>query len=78
MALGQGILKIRTADFFFQLPEKPKVQRHALINGIFAREERGQCRAFIIRGASASIPIALFPKHEGILLPFRFLCGLHV
>ena len=69
---------MRTADFLFQLPEKPDVDREALLDHVPRAEQGRECRTLVIRGTTAVIHPVLVLERKGGLLPFRLLCRLHI
>ena len=74
----QPCRKVRTADFLFQLPEKPNVDRDSLLDGVPRAEQGRERRTLVIRRATAVIHPVLVLERKGRLLPFRLLRRLHI
>src|SRR4029079_4839067 len=70
--------KMRTADLFFELPEKANIDRHALIDRETGTEQRRERRPLVIGCSTAAIDAVLVLEGKRIPLPFWFLCRLDI
>ena len=74
----QSCGKMRTADFLFQLPEKPNIDRYSLLDGVPCAEQGRERRTLVIRRTTTVIHPVLVLERKGRLRPFRLLRRLHI
>src|SRR5215470_3692930 len=77
-ALGYEVRKMRTANFFFQFPEKLDVEWHAVLYRKTRCQQGSQRWPLIVSGATSKIALTVAMKHKGILLPLRLVGWLHI
>src|SRR5205823_2661659 len=73
-------LETRRTDFFLELPQHAKVQRHTGIARGSNSPQRGQRGTFVVGCAAAEVTVAISGEGEGIAVP-RFgvaRCGLDI
>src|SRR5262245_41146465 len=78
LTILQACGKVRTADFLFQLPEKPNVDWDSLLDGVLRTQESRKRRALVICRTTAMIQSSLVLERKGCLSPFRLLRRLHI